>query len=330
MKNKSIIDRIANGRFTVALSLLVMVSLILVRALLYPQSVPVKPDFGLFSNILTPLIPDQYFRIGIEGCFLILFAFLLNHADTRFSIIRNRTSLPFFITGLLLTTNNQFLGNWSESASTLAIILAISSLFESYQQIRAEKQAFDISILLSISSLFWIKTVYLLPVFWIGMYMMKTLNFRSFLASLIGIITPYWFAFFYFAYSDNYTPLLNYFESAIHFNLFSYTEIALYNWIHMGITLIASIFAIGHSMFSSFNDKIRSQSYLNFLFLMLISTYVLIIVDFTNCGSIIYLNYLVSAFLISHLFASVRGRFSSFLFQAMLLTYILIYIWSLS
>lgn len=330
MRNKTIIDHIATGRFTVLLTLLAVVALIATRGLFYPHSIPVKPDFGLFTNILAPLIPNNYVRIGLDGGFLVLFAFLLNHADTRFSIIRNRTSLPFFVTGLLLITNSYLLGNWGENLGALLLLMAIASLFGSYQQPRAEKQAFDISLLLSIASILWLKTVYLLPVFWIGMYMMKTLSFRSFLASLIGILTPYWFAFFYFAYYNNYTPLLNYLQSIVDFRIINFTEVPLFTWIHLGITVLATIFAIGHSMFSSFNDKIRSQSYLNFLFFILICTYALIIVDFQRSGSIIYLSYLISAFLISHLFASVKGRFSSFLFQALLITYALVLLWSLS
>jgi hypothetical protein len=330
MRNKSIIEHIATGRFSVLLTLLVVVSLIVTRILAFPHSIPVKTDFGLFTNVLAPLIQNNYVKYGIDGGFLVLFAFLLNHADTRFSINRIRTSLPFFISGIILVTNNQLLGNWGESLSALLILIAISSLFSSYQAPRAEKHAFDISLLLSFASLFWIKSVFLLPVFWIGMYMMKTLSFRSFLASIIGILTPYWFAFFYFAYYNDYTPLLNYLQTGIDFHLINFTEVKLFTWIHLGITILTTMFAIGHCMFSSYNDKIRSQTFLNFLFFILFCTYALIVVDFQHSGSIIYLNYLISTFLISYLYASEKGRFSNFLFQALFITYALIYIWSLS
>ncbi|MFZ4455409.1 MAG: hypothetical protein ACOYOT_04230 [Bacteroidales bacterium] len=330
MRNNNIIDKIATGRFTVVLTLLAVVVLIATRGIGYPHSIPSKTNWGIFNLLFEGWVSNGTLRWILDGSFIVLFAFMFNQADTRFNIIRVRTSLPFFMAGLLLATNSFLLGNVAESFSTLLIILAISSLFSSYQLYRAEKQSFDIALLLSLASLFWMKCIFLLPIFWIGMYMMKTLNLRSFAASLIGLLTPYWFAFFYYAYIENYTPLLDHILSIIDFQWINFWNASLYTWIHLGITLLASLFAIGNTIFSTFTDKIRTRSYLNFLFLFLFSTYVLLVIDFGRSGSAAYLIYLISAFLISHLFASVRGRFSSLLFYTLFYTYIIIYLWSLS
>jgi hypothetical protein len=330
MRNNNIIDKLATGRLTVLITLIAIAGLIATRGIGFPHSIPTKTNWGLFSVLFENWSNYTIFQWIIDGGFVVLFAFMFNQADTRFNLIRVRTSLPFFVVGLLLATNNFLLGNLTESFSTLLIILSISSLFSSYQLHRAEKQSFDIGLLLSLASLFWIKSIFLLPIFWIGMYMMKTLNLRTFAASLIGVLTPYWFAFFYYAYIDNYTPLLEHLLSIIDFQWINLWNAPLYTWIHLGITLLASLFAIGNTIFSTFTDKIRTRSYLNFLFLFLISTYALFVVDFGRSGSALYLIYLISAFLIAHLFASVRGRFSSLLFYTLLYTYIIIYLWSLS
>ncbi|MDD2799422.1 MAG: hypothetical protein PHV20_12590 [Bacteroidales bacterium] len=330
MRNNNMIDRIATGRATVLLTLLAIIGLVATRGIFFPNSIPVKENWGLFSTIFEAWKANSTLFWILDGGFVVMFAFMFNQADTRFNIIRVRTSLPFFMAGMILATSSFILGNIAEGLSTLFIILAISSLFTSYQQHRAEKQAFDIALFLSLASMLWLKTILLLPVFWMGMYMMKTFNLRSFAASLIGIITPYWFAFFYFAYIQDYTPLLNHFTSMIDFHLIDITVTPIYTWIHLGITLMATLFSIGHTIFSSFTDKIRTRSYLNFLFIVLLSSYILFIIDFGNSGAALYLIYLISAFLISHLFASVRGRFSSILFHTLFFTYILIYLWSLS
>lgn len=330
MKTQTLIDRIAIGRFTVLLTLLAIIVLIGIRGIESPGSFPQKENYGLISEFLRPYFLIEQIRYFLDAGFIILFAFILNHADTRYNIIKIRTSLPFFMTGLLLATNNFILGNIAESTSALFLILAIAALFNSYQEVKGEKAAFDLSVLVSLASLLWLKNLYLMPIFWIGMYMMKTLNLKSFAASLLGLATPYWFAFFYFAYINNYDPLINYFWKFIDFHFIDFSTVPLFTWIHFGITLLASIFAISYTMFSSFTDKIRTRSYLNFLFLILLAAYSLILLDFKDSGSAIYFVYLISAFLISHLFASVRGRFTSFLFYSIFYTYILIYLWSLS
>lgn len=330
MRNNNIIDKIATGRMTVVLTLLAVVGLIATRGIMFPNAIPVKENWGLFGEFFKGWASLHAVRWILDGLFVLLFAFMFNHADTRFNIIRVRTSLPFFMAGLLLATNNFISGNVTESISTLLIILAISSLFSSYQLLRAEKQAFDIALLLSLATLFWVKTIYLLPIFWMGMYMMKTLNMRSLAASFIGILTPYWFAFFYFAYIDNYQPLLNHLFSLIDFQWINLWGAPLYTWIHLSITLVATLFAIGNTVFSTFTDKIRTRSYLNFLFLFLLSSYALFVIDFGKSGTAVQLIYLISAFLISHLFASVRGRFTSLLFYTLFYSYLIIYLWSLS
>lgn len=330
MRNNNFIDKIATGRLTVVLTLLAVVGMIATRGIVFPASIPPKENWGLLADFIRPWGAAGILRWVFDGLFLLLFAFMFNHADTRFNIIRVRTSLPFFMAGLMLATNNYLSGNVFESISTLLILLAISSLFTSYQQLRAEKQAFDIALLLSLSTLFWMKFIYLLPIFWMGMYMMKTLNLRTFAASFIGILTPYWFAFFYFAYIDNFQPLLNHLFSVIDFQWINLWGAPLFMWIHLAITLLATLFAIGNTVFSTFTDKIRTRSYLNFLFLFLLAACVLYVIDFGRSGSALQLVYLISAFLISHLFASVRGRFTSLLFYTLFYSYLIIYLWSLS
>jgi len=330
MRNKSIIDNIATGRASVLLTLTIVISMIVVRGLFFAQTIVLKPDYGLFSEIIRPYAEHPLTRTIVEGIFILVFAFVLNHADTRYNIIRIRTSLPFFITSLLLTTNSFLLGNLVQSIGAILMLLAISSLFESYQEPRAEKNAFDIALLLSLASLFWIKTIYFLPIFWFGLYTMKTLSFKSWMASIVGILAPYWFAFFYFAYQNNYDPLINYGLSIIDFSFIDFSQTKLFTWIHLGITIVTTFFALSHAMFSSLSDKIRTRSYLIFLIVLLFSSFVLTFVDFEHSGSALYLSYLISAFLIAHLFASVKGRFTSFLFHIMLYSYLLVYLWSLS
>lgn len=330
MRNRNVIDKIATGRASVFLTLLTVISMITVREIFFSKAIITKPVYGLFAHILQPYVGNSLTRSLVEGLFILVFAFVLNHADTRYNIIRTRTSLPFFFTSLLLATNSFLLGNLLQSVAALLVLLAISSLFESYQETRAEKNAFDIALLLSLASLFWIKILYLLPIFWFGLYAMKTLSFKSWLASIVGIIAPYWFAFFYFAYNNNYEPLLQYGQTIIEFELIDFSTTQLYTWIHLGITIVASFFALTHAMFSSLTDKIRTRSFLIFLVVLIFSSYILTFVDFRNSGSALYVSYLLSAFMISHLFASVRGRFTSFLFHIMLYSYILLYLWSLS
>lgn len=60
---------------------------------------------------------------------------------------------------------------------------------------------------------------------------------RTFLASLIGVIAPYWFVSGYFAYTDNLQALSDHFTAIIDYQeLFDYSQITLHQLINYGLS----------------------------------------------------------------------------------------------
>ena len=102
-------------------------------------------------------------------------------------LIREKTLLPFLFYALLTSTNPDFFPLKSTSVGVFCLILALYQLFTSYHDPDATDKAYNASLIISIGSLLWIHILWFLPLFWLGMYNFRTLNIRTFVASLFGI-----------------------------------------------------------------------------------------------------------------------------------------------
>ncbi len=120
-------------------------------------------------------------------------AYLLLELNTRFTLIRTRTTLPavFF---LLFYAVMPFL-HVSSPASLLPVlfILMMGSLFRSYESMYASATIFRAFFCLGIASLVLPCVVWVGPLLYLHMVNLRSLNVRTFFAGIIGILLPYWF-----------------------------------------------------------------------------------------------------------------------------------------
>ena len=85
-----------------------------------------------------------------------------------------------------------------------------------------------------------------------------SLNWRTWLASIIGLVTPYWFLSLWFIYLRDFTPLVGHFALLGSFMPPSYTAgLNVEQLLIFVFTLILTVMGIWHFWSRSFEDKIR-------------------------------------------------------------------------
>lgn len=146
-------------------------------------------------NALCLVLPGKLFTYLIGFLLMAGGAFLVHRVNYALMLIREKTLLPFLFYALLTSTNPDFFPLKSTSVGVFCLILALYQLFTSYHDPDATDKAYNASLIISIGSLLWIHILWFLPLFWLGMYNFRTLNIRTFVASLFGILTVYWFVF---------------------------------------------------------------------------------------------------------------------------------------
>ncbi len=193
--------------------------------------------------------------------------------------IYSRTVSSSFI--LLLSGATFLLPNLTAMAVTLCYTLFCLYLFRVYQEKEAPGGVFHAFLFLGIASIFFIQIAFLVPFLWILMtFNLMAMSHRNFWASVLGLITPYWFAIPFWLYKKDIESVVNHFVQIADFQeLFQYEQIPLTYLLTFAFIVMIALFGIIHFLRKSFMDKIRTRMLYTFFIVMTILLVVFIVLQ---------------------------------------------------
>ncbi|MDR3140822.1 MAG: hypothetical protein LBU37_03735 [Tannerellaceae bacterium] len=259
-------------------------------------------------NMVCSLLPNKGATCLIGLLLTAGGAFLIHRANYVLVIIREKTFLPFLIYVLLVSSNPAFFPLKSISAGVFCLVLAMYQLFISYQDGQATDKAFNTALIIGAGSLFWVYTLWFFPLFWTGMYNFKTLNIRTFLASLIGLSTVYWFLLLWRFLRWDFTSFTVPFSALGNIDFLQVTGIGLIDWVIIiylaFLTLIASLYIVTHEH----DENIRTRQYLFFLIVFAILSFVLFFLYEQSSDEFLCIAYMPVSILLTHFFTVKKGK----------------------
>ena len=153
---------------------------------------------------------------------------------------------------------------------TVGIIASLLTLFFTYQDNEATGWIYYTFLILGLASVAMVHTLLLLPIYWIMMIFLSSLSLRTFIASLLGVLTPYWvgIAAVLVLYKGDPSLFVNHFAPLTEIGFFSaYGSIPLAHYLTYAFLVILTITGIIHFIRTSYNDKIRTrQLYYSIMF----------------------------------------------------------------
>lgn len=273
-------------------------------------------------NAICQVLPGKGFTYGIGLLLMFGGAFLLHRANYALMLIREKTLLPFLFYILLISTNPDFLPLKSTSLGVFCLILAIYQLFTSYHDPQARSNAYNASLLIGIGSLLWIHILWFLPLFWVGMYNFRTLSLRTFIASLMGAGTVYWFLFGWCVWQRDFTPFTIPFATLFKIRFLATGGVSILDWIPILATglliIVSSINIITHE----YEDNLRTRQFLSFFILMAAWVFGLYFLYEQVSEEFLETACVPAAILIAHFFTVMRSKVISGLFYATLVLFI--------
>lgn len=277
-------------------------------------------------NAICKMLPGKAFTYAIGMLLMLGGAFLLHRANYILVLIREKTLLPFLFYVLFISTNPDFLPLKSTSVGVFCLILAIYQLFTSYHDLQAKSNAYNAALLIGIGSLLWIHILWFIPLFWVGMYNFRTLNLRTFLASLLGVGTVYWFLLGWCIWFADFTPFTFPFATLFRLNLLMPAGIGLVDWI--GILLMASLTTISaiNIITHEYEDTLRTRQFLSFLILMAICTFAMYFLYEQASEEFLETACIPASILIAHFFTVMRGRIIFWTFYSSIVIFIVLLI----
>ncbi|MDR0422158.1 MAG: hypothetical protein LBH72_04000 [Proteiniphilum sp.] len=188
---KSFRTTFVENRFMPPISIL---GIIVMRFALFCATDMPRPLSRGDSHLWEPL--SQFFaRSPVSAiastCSVLLIALLLALISDRFNLLRTRSVLPFTTPLLLLSLHPSSLAMSGDYISIILILLALYPFLESYQNPDNRLSSFQASVLIALASLFQIRALVLIPLWWSGERLMRTLRFRAIVSSLFGVFLVY-------------------------------------------------------------------------------------------------------------------------------------------
>ena len=253
-----------------------------------------------------------------------IIGYLMIEMNTAFTMIRTRTTMPVCIFWMI-ATSLFFLRPFEwENLVPLAFLLSVYQLFQSYESSSPAIPIYHAFFFISLGSLVFPPFIYFAPILWGSMIPFRSLSGKSLLASLLGIITPYWLLFGYAFYFDQMSLFLDPLKEMICFYPIEYGHLTVSEIASWGIITLLLIISGFHYWQISYMDKTRTRIYHSFLVIVGLCVTLWSILQPIYLHELIVIQLICAAFSGGHLFTLTRNRFSGILFIVTLILFILL------
>ncbi|MBR6963154.1 MAG: hypothetical protein IKH86_05910 [Prevotella sp.] len=252
----------------------------------------------------------------------------LNNINALLRIYSRMVSCSF----LALTSLAAFqFSSLQGSIAQLCFVVFYICLFHAYQEKRGAGWVFYAFFCLGMASTVFVQVVFLVPFLWLilGRYLMA-LSARTFWASILGIIAPYWFVVVYYLGTNRMDDFVAHFAELGHFSpLFDYSSVSEHQIITFLFVALLALIGTIHFLRRSFLDKIRTRMLFHIFIHVNVLIVVFIILQPQHFDVLLKLMMVNTSILIAHYIALTRTRTTNISFYFMIAAALFLTIYNL-
>ncbi len=252
----------------------------------------------------------------------------LNNINALLRIYSRMVSCSF----LALTSLAAFqFSSLQGSIAQLCFVVFYICLFHAYQEKRGAGWVFYAFFCLGMASTVFVQIVFLVPFLWLilGRYLMA-LSARTFWASILGIIAPYWFVVVYYLGTNRMDDFVAHFAELGHFSpLFDYSSVSEHQIITFLFVALLALIGTIHFLRRSFLDKIRTRMLFHIFIHVNVLIVVFIILQPQHFDVLLKLMMVNTSILIAHYIALTRTRTTNISFYFMIAAALFLTIYNL-
>lgn len=254
----------------------------------------------------------------------------LNNRNSLIRIYSRMVSCSFLVLTMMTPHKIESTEGCIVSMCFVAFYLA---LFHAYQDKKATVYVLWAFTAIGIASTVWIQILLFVPVLWVltGTNILA-LSLRTFVASIMGILLPYWFISAYYIYMGDITPLVNHVVAIAEFGQpFEFYNCSINDLLPLGFIALLAITGSIHFLRTSYMDKIRTRMIYEMFITMTIATVVLIILQPQHANIATHMLIISTAPLIGHFLALTSTKITniaSLTFMAIALVITALNLWT--
>ena len=200
-------------------------------------------------------------NIWIELAFAIISTLLMVELNNRNALMRTYSRMVSCSFLVLITMATLPHPSFKASIVTMCFIAFYLIIWNGYQDKLSTGWTFYGFFCIGLASMVFIQVIYYLPILWLlMMFFTNSFSVRTFFASIIGVITPYWFSAGYYVFTDSLDSLVTHFEDFVNYQeLFIYSQITIQQIMTFAYISILGLFGMIHFLQTSYADKIRTR-----------------------------------------------------------------------
>lgn len=305
MRDKRLQNRIATSSFTLPVA-------VLVATIVWMLNEPSNPN--TWAGLVC---------MGIASYILVE----LNNTNTLLRIRSRLISTTF----ICLTGCATMLHSFSTShILVVCVTMTYYLLLRSYQNIRSVGYIFHAFAFAGIGSLILPQMLYIIPTYYLAMLIqLRSFTLRNFMASIFGLILPYYCYAAFLIYKNKLEDILIPFKEISVFTLSSSLKFEEHQKMLLIFVTILSVISIINFYRTSFNDKIRTRMYFYVLIVQWFLLNVLLCLQPKYFDALMPVILMNSSPIIAHYFALTNGIFCKIIFILTVLSLVFLTIYNL-
>ncbi len=281
---------------------------------------PVEGDMGLCFNSPNNWEIPPFISWIINNVLIFAIAVGILLLNRKYIFIKGHDLLTPCVY-LILTACNPWTTLYLGESTLLAAanIICWSILFNCYRSRNATQQIFIVASILSVGSMIQYAFIFMIPVYFFALIILKTLRWKEFLAMGLGLIAPYWIVLGLGIVPPEALSIQ--FTSNLFINFAPPIELTILLLSVAATMLISLLVAINNSikLFAG-NSKVLAMN--NIILLTGLICGVLIIVDFNNMFAYLGTFYLFAGVQAGNLFTLNHFRYPQYILGPLLILYL--------
>lgn len=237
----------------------------------------------------------------VNTCLLLLCAAAWFFINKEFTIVKGIDRLTLVAFLIFVSSNPVCTGHLSTGSILLSVtVLCLTILFGTVNRRNSTHQIFAIYTFLSIGSMFQYAFVPMMLLFFIAAIIMKAMRTKEVLATLLGIVAPYWVAVGLGAVSIEQFSLPDLVPDFS--GLFSSRALVVL-WINFGVSLLSGLLMAFSNSMAIFAGNTETRARNNVITLIIVMTALFVIFNYSNMAAYLPTFYFALAVQVGNFFA---------------------------
>lgn len=264
-------------------------------------------------------------------CFLVS-VFLMACLNTNHALLRVYSQTIACSFAVLLCAGNFLFTSLGGAVVQVCVIATYLTVFRTYQDKTAVGWSYYTFLCVGLASCYFVQILFFVPLLWsIMFFQLSSLSQRTFLASLLGLLTPYWFAFPLLLFRNDVAALRTHFAAIADFQEFSTGILSLTTneWVFYILVVLLGITGTVHYQRKKSADNIRIRLFYDCFILLWIVAAVFLILQPQHYDMLIRLIIVNVSPLIAHFLTLTNTRVTNIAFYVICVAVLLMAIYNL-